>query len=112
MNILFVCTVNQLRSPTAESLFSNHPGLNVKSAGTDPDCPCPLSPELVSWADWIFVMENRHREKIRKKYKKRPSDRQIINLNIPDEYERDQPELIALLEERVRPRLENILTSS
>ena len=54
----------------------------------------------------IFVMETRQREKIRKKYKNRPDDSRIINLNIPDEYDLDQPELIELLEQKVRPRIE------
>ena len=54
-------------------------------------------------------MENQQREKIRKKFKHRPSDRHIINLNIPDEYERDQPELIELLELKVRPRIDRAL---
>ena len=33
-NVLFVCSRNQWRSPTAEQLFRRHPGLSVRSAGT------------------------------------------------------------------------------
>ena len=54
---LFICSRNQLRSPTAEQLFSTHPGLEVASAGTSPDAVTPLSAEAVEWADTIFVME-------------------------------------------------------
>jgi predicted protein tyrosine phosphatase len=106
MNVLFVCTANKLRSPTAEVLFADHPGIETCSAGLDPACPRPLSQELVLWADMIFVMETRQRKKIRKKNKNRPDDSRIINLNNPDEYERDQPELIELLEQKVRHRIE------
>ncbi|MCZ6454331.1 MAG: phosphotyrosine protein phosphatase, partial [Alphaproteobacteria bacterium] len=76
------------------------------------DCPNPLNAALVLWADLIFVMETRQREKIRKQFKQRPHDGAIINLNIPDEYERDQPELIELLEFRVRHRIDAALTAS
>jgi predicted protein tyrosine phosphatase len=111
MNVLFVCTANKLRSPTAETLFAAHPGIAARSAGLDPNCPCPLNAELVLWADMIFVMETRQRERIRKKFKKRPQDGAIINLNIPDEYERDQPELIELLESKVRHRIDSALAA-
>jgi predicted protein tyrosine phosphatase len=103
MRVLFVCTANKLRSPTAEAVFRDHPGIESLSAGTDPDAPTPLSKELVASVDLIFAMEAHHREQIRKKYKARPADRRIITLHIPDEYERDDPALIELLRERAGP---------
>ena len=51
---LFICSRNQLRSPTAEQLFSTHPGLEVASAATSPDAVTPLSAETVERADTIF----------------------------------------------------------
>jgi predicted protein tyrosine phosphatase len=36
MRVLFVCTSNRLRNPTAETLFTGWPGLEVSSAGLDP----------------------------------------------------------------------------
>lgn len=109
MKVLFVCTANKLRSPTAESVFSAWEGIETASAGTSPDAPLPLSKELVASADVIFAMEPHHRDKIRKKFKKRPTDARIITLHIPDEYERDDPELIALLEDKVGGRLKALL---
>jgi predicted protein tyrosine phosphatase len=109
MKVLFVCTANKLRSPTAETLFQNMEGITARSAGTAPDCPQPLTGELVAWADVIVGMEAHHREHIRKRYKKdRPADHRIISLNIPDEYERDDPVLIALLREKAWSRIEDI----
>ena len=58
MRILFVCTANKLRSPTAEDVFSGWPGIEAISAGTDADAPRPLTKELVASADMIFAMEN------------------------------------------------------
>ena len=105
MRVLFVCTANKLRSPTAEDLFKDWPGLDVLSAGTDADVPRPLTKELVASADVIFAMEQHHRDRIRKKFKQRPADNRIITLNIPDEYERDDPDLIELLRSKVERRL-------
>ena len=36
LRVVFVCTQNKLRSPTAEAVFSRHPGWQVASAGTGP----------------------------------------------------------------------------
>ena len=49
-NILFVCSQNRLRSPTAEKVFAHRPHLEVASAGTNNDAETPLSGELVDWA--------------------------------------------------------------
>lgn len=108
MLILFVCTANKLRSPTAEDVFSVYPGVEAISAGTNVNAPCPLTKELVASADMIFAMESHHRERIRKKFKKRPPDNRIITLHIPDVYVRGDPELVALLKDKVCPRLVNL----
>ena len=55
--VLFVCSQNRLRSPTAEQIFADHPAIEVTSAGTNADADNPLTAELVRWADLIFVME-------------------------------------------------------
>lgn len=112
MKVLFVCTANKLRSPTAEDVFRDFPGIEAVSAGTDSEAPNPLTQELVASADLIFAMEPHHRERIRKKYKPRPADNRIITLYIPDEYERGDPELVALLKDKVEPRLTSILSAS
>lgn len=36
-NILFVCSRNQWRSPTAEQVWRKHPMLSVRSGGTSPN---------------------------------------------------------------------------
>jgi len=101
MNILFVCTANKLRSPTAEAVFSGRADIAVRSAGLDSEAPCRLDEALVAWADKIYAMENHHRNKIRKKFRKVLGTTPVITLGIPDEYEFMQPELVALLKERL-----------
>lgn len=106
MKVLFICTANRLRSPTAAALFADHPGLEVRSAGLDAACPRPLSNELVMWADKLFVMERRQRDIVRRKFRKTLGERPVIALGIPDDYEFMQPELVALLKDRVPQFLE------
>ncbi len=101
--LLFICSQNRLRSPTAEQIFSQWPGVEAKSAGLDYDAVTPLSPEALDWADVIVVMEKAHKNKLSKKYKEYLVGKRIVVLSIPDEYEFMQPELIALLKEKVPP---------
>jgi predicted protein tyrosine phosphatase len=101
MKVLFVCTANKLRSPTAAAVFADAPGLEVRSAGLDAACPRPLTAELVAWADRLFVMEQRHREAIRRRFKQALGAKPLIVLGIPDNYDFMQEELVALLKERV-----------
>ncbi|BDQ03371.1 phosphotyrosine protein phosphatase [Ignavibacterium sp.] len=103
--VLFVCTQNRLRSPTAENVFSNYRGIQAKSAGLDPHAKVHLTSEMVDWADIIFVMENIHLDKIRKKYSGKLRGKKLICLNIPDEYDFMQSQLIEILKDRVSKHL-------
>jgi predicted protein tyrosine phosphatase len=108
MRILFICSQNKLRSPTAEVLFSIYKGLEVSSAGTDRGAETPVSADLVEWAETIFVMENHHREKLRRQYGKLLGAKRLVVLRIPDEYTFMQPELVDLLKSRMLPYLPKI----
>ncbi|WP_374551815.1 arsenate reductase/protein-tyrosine-phosphatase family protein [Sphingobium yanoikuyae] len=44
---LFVCSQNKLRSPTAEQIFADHPGIETLSAGTNHDAETPLDDEVL-----------------------------------------------------------------
>ncbi|WP_136621806.1 MULTISPECIES: low molecular weight protein tyrosine phosphatase family protein [Mesorhizobium] len=101
-NVLFVCSQNRLRSPTAEQVFSKRRDIEVASAGTNHDADTPLTHELVAWADIIFVMEKAHRtNKLQKKFKTSLKKARVICLDIPDNYEFMDLELIGLLKARV-----------
>ncbi|KQZ17625.1 low molecular weight protein tyrosine phosphatase family protein [Caulobacter sp. Root1472] len=102
--VLFVCSQNKLRSPTAEQVFSTWPGVEATSAGTNHDAEEPLTGELVEWADLIFVMERTHRNKLSKRFKRHIKGR-VICLNIPDDYAFMDPALVTLLKARVAPHL-------
>ncbi|WP_020177646.1 low molecular weight protein tyrosine phosphatase family protein [Methylopila sp. M107] len=101
-NVLFVCSQNRLRSPTAEQVFSTWPSIEVASAGLNHDAETPLSAtplsaELVEWADIIFVMERAHRNKLQKRFRRQLRAR-VVCLNIPDDYELMDPDLVARLQ--------------
>jgi len=52
--VLFVCSQNKLRSPTAEQVFASWPGIEVSSAGLNHDAVEPLTGEMVEGADIFF----------------------------------------------------------
>ena len=105
MNLLFVCSENRLRSPTGEEVFSAYEGFNAIGCGTNSDAETPLSGDLIEWADVIFVMEKAHRNKVRQKFKDLLEGKRLICLDIPDNYERMDPELVRLLKNRVAKHL-------
>jgi len=102
---LFICTQNRLRSPTAENVFADYPGVETDSAGLGNDATVPLAPEQIEWATIIFVMEQAHRKKLAEKFRAHLKGKQVICLGIPDDFDYMQPELVALLEKKVRPFL-------
>jgi predicted protein tyrosine phosphatase len=79
--------------------------LECASAGTNRDAENPLTPELVEWAEVIFVMEKQHERKLSAKFKPHLGGKRIVCLGIPDNFAFMQPELIDLLEARVATHL-------
>lgn len=106
LRVLFVCTQNKLRSPTAEAVFSGRPDLEVASAGTARDAEIPISRDLLEWADVAVCMEKAHREHLRQKFKGAKSGERMLTLGIPDDYEYMDPELVRLLRNLVPHRLD------
>jgi predicted protein tyrosine phosphatase len=99
--VLFVCSQNRLRSPTAEQVFADREGIEVLSAGLDATCGNPVTAELVEWADIIFVMEQALRSKLSNRFRASLKTARLICLGIPDDYEFMDPELVRILEARV-----------
>ena len=99
--LLFICSQNRLRSPTAEQIFAAYPNVETASAGTDNDADVSVTPELIEWADIIFVMEKTHRGKISKRFRPYLNGKRLVCLDIPDEFEFMDPALISLLRAKV-----------
>ena len=97
MKLLFVCSRNRLRSPTAEALFLNNPGVETVSAGTSPDADNPISLDLIEWADVIFVMEKIHCKRLNERFGTALRAKKIVVLGISDKYGYMDAELIKVL---------------
>jgi predicted protein tyrosine phosphatase len=97
LNILFVCSRNKWRSRTAEEIFKNNRFHNVRSAGTESTARIKVSEKLILWADIIYVMEKKHKQKIKDRFPSSISEKQIIVLDIPDEFQYMDNELIDIL---------------
>jgi predicted protein tyrosine phosphatase len=105
MHVLFVCSRNRLRSPTAEAVFAAWPGIKVASAGLSPDADMPLTPDLVEWSDLVFVMEPVHRRRLAQRFRPHLKHARVICLDIADDYEFMDPDLVRLLRARVTRHL-------
>lgn len=104
-NVLFICSKNRLRSPTAEQVFADWPGVETSSAGLTGDADNPLTAELIEWADLIFVMERSHRIKLSARFKRCLGRAKVVCLDIPDDFAYMDSGLVSLLLERVAPHL-------
>jgi predicted protein tyrosine phosphatase len=101
-HLLFICTGNVNRSPTAESLFLNSRFYEAKSAGTDQNAAVKVSQDLIDWADVVFVMsekEDGHLTFLENNFSLR--NKPAYDLEIPDDYDTNDPELICLLREKI-----------
>jgi predicted protein tyrosine phosphatase len=104
-HILFICSQNKLRSPTAEQLYSETSGLEVASAGLNNDAEVSVTPELLEGSDRIFVMERTHRSRLTKKFESHLRGKRITVLNIPDDYDFMDEFLLIILEQKLTPMI-------
>ncbi|MFL6656831.1 MAG: low molecular weight protein tyrosine phosphatase family protein [Massilia sp.] len=100
-HVLFICSRNQWRSPTAEQVYRKHPELAVRSAGTSPSARRTVSPDDISWATVILVMEEKHKSRLKATFGRLLEGRAIHVLDIPDDYRYMDPELVEQLEQCV-----------
>jgi len=107
LRILFVCSANLQRSPTAEQVFGNFSDeWQTKSAGIMPSSGRnALTQKLIDWADLILVMQSEQAEHIQKNYNSN-SDK-IRILDIPDVYVRNDQVLIQELKNKALPIIES-----
>lgn len=100
MNILFICSGNKLRSPTAEKVFKSD-SINTKSAGTSKKAKNVVDSKDIKWADTIYVMEEKHKQRLMAYFPDSVKFKEIIVLNIPDDYKYMDKKLISILKEKI-----------
>ncbi|WP_126223473.1 hypothetical protein [Burkholderia ambifaria] len=99
--VLFLCSLGQLRSRTAE-LLCLFGGMNARSAGTDHNFAfAQVTDAALREADLVVCMQPSHRRAITELPHYDGS--KVIELGIPDRFDRLEPALVRLLIGRIRP---------
>lgn len=107
--LLFVCSRNQWRSPTAERIYRTDPRLAVRSAGLSPRSRHQISTDDLAWADLILVMEQSHKGRLQAMFRDFMPLPPTEVLDIADDYELMDPELIELITSRMQDILNKLL---
>ena len=97
LNVLFVCSRNQWRSPTAEQVWRRHPRVNVRSAGTSASARRVVVADDLRWADVVLVMEDKHKSRLLADFRALLLHKPLHVLDIPDDYHYMDPDLVELL---------------
>lgn len=105
LRVLFICSKNQWRSPTAEQIYRQEPSLNVRSAGTASSARHRVTYQDINWADIIIVMEDKHLRRLRADFPHDMTRKSCHVLHIPDNYRYMDPDLIRELQEAIDPLL-------
>ncbi len=108
LHVLFICSRNQWRSPTAERVFSKDPRLSVRSRGLAKSARRKLTASDVEWAQLIAVMEDAHADRLCEHFQ--VGSTELVVLDIPDEYRAMDPELIQMLRDGMEPILDALLS--
>lgn len=106
IRLLFICSQNRLRSPTAEKLFDGSARYMARSAGASPSAVTVLTGEHIAWADTVFCMEKDHVDHLMRRFPGAIRGKRIVCLGIPDRFAYMDQELVELLHERLAPYVE------
>ena len=101
LRVLFVCSRNRLRSPTAEAVVADWPSVEALSAGTAPDADLRVSADLLDWAHVVVAFEARHRRRLAEAFGPHLRDTPVHVLGVPDDYALMDPDLVDLLRGRL-----------
>ncbi|MBT5019286.1 hypothetical protein OAF42_01645 [Planctomicrobium sp.] len=101
INVLFVCTMNKWRSPTAEKVYAKQQRVNARSRGTSKKARRTITVDDIKWADVIFAMEDKHRQQLQSRFPGEMAYTEIHVLDIPDEYQFMDPELVQCIQDSV-----------
>ena len=108
MNVLFVCTENLARSPTAAVLFRELQGQvgrhNARAVGTAPHAPQRLTTRELAWAELVAVMEPRHLGTIIAKWPQQA--KKVVVLQVEEHLASSERDLRRILEPKIRALIE------
>ena len=70
----------------------------IRSAGVSSKSRHQITDEDLAWADLVLVMERKYKSRILGMFRDHPNLPRIVSLDIPDEYERMDPDLVSLIQ--------------
>ena len=108
--MLFVCALNQWRSPTAERMYRGDARLEVRSAGVRREAKRRLSESDLLWADVVFVMDREQKHFILAQFRHLELP-PVENLEISDQFQYMDPRLQEALRVAIDPEIDALLAS-
>jgi predicted protein tyrosine phosphatase len=99
--VLTVCSAGLLRSATLQNFLIKEYGYNVRNCGTVKEYALiPISAALVLWADEIIFVNKENFNQVFIDLKYLEVLNKCVILDIPDNYEFNDPELIKICKEQ------------
>jgi predicted protein tyrosine phosphatase len=99
--VLFVCSAGILRSATGSRIYAKK--YNTRCAGSEEYALVPVTNDLLLWANKIVFVNEANHQSVAKKFDLDVYKKEIVVLDIPDQYEHMHPELIKAFEEQFEP---------
>lgn len=95
--VLCVCSAGLLRSPTMAHVLATRMGYNTRACGTSPEYALiPVTEALLFWAEEVHVVKEQ--EFVLRNYLELLQlERDVVVYDIPDNFERNDPELVRLI---------------
>lgn len=102
--VLTVCSAGLLRSPTIAWYLTKHTDFNCRAAGVHDYALVELDDVLIDWADLIICSEDTIKQIVDTKYKDALdySNKTVLSLQIPDSFAYRDPELVKIIEEKLK----------
>lgn len=94
--VLCLCSAGLLRSPTIAWVMGNH-GYNTRAAGIHDYALIPVDEVLYTWADLIVCANTDIFNAVVNN-----TTQDIFDLKLPDKFEYRDPELVQLIEEKLK----------
>ncbi|GAB5405644.1 MAG: phosphotyrosine protein phosphatase [Aureliella sp.] len=106
IKVLFVCSKNRWRSPTAEAVYRDDHRIAVRSRGTAQSARRTVCAADLAWADLVMVMEHKHRSRLLAEFTREAEFLEIAVLDIPDDYQFMDAELVDLIQTAAEPHID------
>jgi predicted protein tyrosine phosphatase len=108
INVLFVCSRNQWRSPTAEKIYENDDRVNARSRGTTRSAVKTITASDLAWADVVMAMEEKHRRRILADFPGGSRFKAVHVLDIPDDFRFMELDLVNLINTAADPIIDEL----